>query len=81
MDIPDVGLLALEDAETGEIAWVDTSLPSWRKEFQARNQQRYNAMTQVFNSNQVDRVSVTTSKDYSDALTHFFKQRARRLRR
>ena len=81
MNIPDVGLLALEDAETGEIAWVDTSLPSWRQEFQARNQGRFDAMTQVFNSNQVDRVSVTTSKDYSDALTHFFKQRARRLRR
>jgi uncharacterized protein (DUF58 family) len=81
MAIPDVGLLALEDAETGEIAWVDTSLPSWRQDFNGLSQERFDAMTQVFNSNQVDRVSVTTSKDYSAALTHFFKQRARRLRR
>jgi len=30
---PDVGLVALEDAETGEVQWVDTSSRSWRESF------------------------------------------------
>ena len=77
MDIPDVGLLALEDAETGEIAWVDTSQPGWRQDFNQRTRERQVATQQVFTRAQVNRVPVTTSKDYTATLTHFFKRRAR----
>jgi len=81
LEIPNVGLLALEDAETGEITWVDTSQSSWRQEFQNRATQRDTAKGQLFLNSQVDRVSITTAEDYADALAHFFKARARRLRR
>ncbi len=81
LEIPNVGLLALEDAESGEIVWVDTGQSSWRQEFQNRAAQRDAAKGQLFLNSQVDRVSVTTAEDYADALAHFFKARARRLRR
>jgi len=81
LDIPDVGLLALEDTESGEIAWIDTSQTSWRQEFQGRATQRDAAKAQTFLNSQVDRVPITTAEDYADALTHFFKARARRIRR
>jgi len=81
MGIPDVGLLSLEDAETGEIVLLDTSLPSWRKEFQNYAQERLASKEKVFNETRVDRISVTTSHDYTAALTGFFKSRARQLRR
>jgi len=35
----------------------------------------------LFLNAQVDHVSVTTAEDYANALAHFFKARARRLRR
>jgi len=81
LDIPDVGLLALEDTESGEIAWIDTSQTSWQQEFQSRATQRDAAKAQTFLNSQVDRVPITTAEDYADALTHFFKARARRIRR
>jgi uncharacterized protein (DUF58 family) len=81
LEIPNVGLLALEDAESGEISWVDTSQSSWRRAFQDRAAQRDTDKTQLFRETRVDRVPITTAEDYANALMHFFKARARRLRR
>ena len=80
-EIADVGLMALEDAETGEICWVDTSSQEWRDSF-AEGVRRLNASkNQVFASYNVDRIHVTTDQDYVAGLTAFFKRRARRLAR
>ena len=81
LEIPNVGLLALEDAESGEVTWIDTNQSSWRREFQDRSAQRNILKEQLFLNAQVDRVSITTAEDYANALTHFFNARARRLRR
>ena len=35
-EIADVGMLALEDAESGELIWLDTSEPAWRERFAQR---------------------------------------------
>lgn len=80
-NIPNVGLLTLEDAESGEIVLLDTSLPGWRKDFQRNATERLEAKEKVFNGAQVDRIPVTTSEDYTLALTQFFKRRERQLRR
>ena len=80
-EIADVGLLALEDAETGELAWIDSSNPEWRAAFTARVEQMESAKLELFRSFGVDRIQVTTDKDYVAGLTGFFKQRARRLKR
>jgi uncharacterized protein (DUF58 family) len=78
---PDVGMLALEDAETGQIQWVDTSSRQWRQAFTERVNELQFARERVFRKAKVDRINITTDSDYVVPLTNFFEQRARRLRR
>ena len=78
---PNVGLLALEDAETGRIQWVDTSSRSWRESFTERVNELRLARQRVFRQAKVDRIDITTDAEYVTPLTMFFEKRARRLRR
>jgi uncharacterized protein (DUF58 family) len=78
---PNVGMLALEDAETGEIQWVDTGNRQWRKAFVERVNELQLARNRVFRKAKVDRIDITTDADYVVPLTTFFERRARRLRR
>ncbi|MCB0210020.1 MAG: DUF58 domain-containing protein [Anaerolineae bacterium] len=78
---PDVGLVAIEDAETGEMQWIDTSNRKWREEFTERVNELHTARERVFRKAKVDRIEVTTDSDYVVPLTNFFEQRARRIRR
>lgn len=74
-----VGMLALEDAETGELRWVDTSSRKWRDSFQRRVQRLESAKNELFTSLNVDRVKITTAEDYVSGLTAFFKERSRKV--
>jgi uncharacterized protein (DUF58 family) len=79
-DIADVGLIALEDAESGELVWVDTSDPIWRKKFASQTDQFRESRKRVLASAGVDHININTDQDYVKALTLFFQKRARRLR-
>lgn len=81
LEIPDVGLLALEDAESGELVWVDTSSQTWRESFKEGQMRLVEEKKQLFRRAQIDCIEVTTSEEYVTALTTFFQKRARRLRR
>ena len=52
-----------------------------RQEFERRSRERRMVRDDVFNVARVDRIPVTTAEDYTAALTGFFKNRARQLRR
>ncbi len=78
-NIAPVGLMVLEDAETGELTEVDTADPAWRKAFNARQEQMDTAIRQVLNGAKVDRIDLATSDDFVNALTRFFQNRMRRL--
>lgn len=78
---PDVGLVALEDAETGRVQWVDTSSRQWREAFIDRVQESQVARNRVFRQAKVDRIDITTDAEYVTPLLTFFERRARRLRR
>jgi uncharacterized protein (DUF58 family) len=78
-NIAPVGLMVLEDAETGELMEVDTSDPAWRKAFTARQIETDAEIRQVLNGAKVDRISMATPDDFASALTHFFQKRMRRL--
>ena len=80
-DIPDVGLLVLEDAETGALRQVDTSSRRWRNEFEAGVRRFEADRSYAFTSSKVDRVGVTTDRDYVADLVTFFKQRSKRTAR
>jgi hypothetical protein len=70
--------LALEDAESGELVWVDTGSVAWRKAFRKQVAERTAVKRRIFNRAQVDRIGVTTEQDYVGALAKFFQRRAGR---
>ena len=80
-EMADVGLLALEDAESGQLRWVDTGSKEWKREFTDRVARLKEGKREVFTAAGVDRISVTTERDYVAELGAFFKDRLRRLRR
>jgi uncharacterized protein (DUF58 family) len=78
---PGVGLVALQDAETDRIQWVDAGAERWRAQFENQST-RFRAMREdVLNKAQVDRVDLTVDADYVRALTEFFRRRMRRSQR
>ncbi len=79
-DLKDVGLLTLEDPETGEIAWVDTGSRTWREAFHQRVLQLENGKSRVLRRANVDHITIGTDEDYTAPLTTFFHERARRIR-
>ena len=80
-EMADVGLLALEDAESGQLRWVDTGSKEWKREFTDRVARLEEGKREVFTAAGVDRISVTTERDYVAEVGAFFKDRLRRLRR
>ena len=80
-EISDVGVIALEDAESGRLRWVDTSDREWRRSFSERVARLDEDKNDVFAAAGVDRVRVTTERDYIAEVGTFFKNRLRRLSR
>ena len=80
-EIADVGILALEDAESGQLRWVDTGSSEWKREFSERVAHLEEHKREVLIAAGVDRISVTTERDYVAEVGAFFKDRLRRLGR
>ena len=78
--LENVGLLALEDPETGEITWADTGSRAWRDLFHTRILDMEAAKVQALRQANVDHIDIGTEQEYTAPLTAFFKQRARRAR-
>ncbi len=78
---PDVGLVALQDAETGQRVWVDSGTSAWREAFAQQSQARRDAQNTAFMHAKVDHIPVMTGEDYVIPLMSFFETRARRWRR
>jgi uncharacterized protein (DUF58 family) len=76
--LPDVGLLKLRDAETGEETYVDTSSKKVRNLHASWWRQRQNKMNDAFTESMVDAVSIRTDKDYVKALLGMFQKRTGR---
>ena len=75
-----VGLIALEDPETGEIVWVDTGSKTWQKVYSENISRLEKSKKGVFRKAKVDYIGIGTNEDYTVPLTSFFRERARRLR-
>ncbi len=74
-ELPDVGIVEVEDAETGERSWLDTSSPRvrefWAEQYNSRNE----AMVSLLTHNRVDMAEVATNGDYVKELLKMFKKR------
>ena len=80
-EIADVGIIALEDAESGHRRWVDTGDRQWRRDFSERVARLDEEKSEVFAAASVDRVRVTTERDYLAEVGAFFRNRLSRLSR
>lgn len=78
-NIANVGLLSLQDAETGELVEVDTSDAAWRAAFAKRTAEYDAAKRRVWNAARVDRIELLTPEDHVGALTRFFQRRIKRM--
>ncbi|MCS7055245.1 MAG: DUF58 domain-containing protein [Thermoflexales bacterium] len=79
-ELPDVGLVVMEDAETGEQIYVDTSDTRFRKRFEEAARRREAALNEAFKRAGVDALSLSTDEDLVDALMRFATRRKRRRR-
>lgn len=72
-ELPDVGLLKLRDAETGERLWVDTSVKTVREAYAANWLSQQAALDSLFARTGTRNVSVRTDEDYVKALMRLFR--------
>jgi uncharacterized protein (DUF58 family) len=75
-ELPDVGLIKLNDAESGQRIWIDTSDKRVRISYKHSWAESQLALQKSFTKSGVDLVSMTTSDDYVKALMRLFKMRA-----
>jgi uncharacterized protein (DUF58 family) len=73
-----VGLMKVEDTETGNLKWVDTSNKTIRKEFRKNYLSFEKNIKQTLQNSAVDHIDIKTGKDYVKPLINFFKNRGRR---
>jgi len=76
--LPDVGMLSLEDAETGELIELDTADPNVRRLFSEQAVGRVERLVSDLRSEGVDTLQLKTDTPYLPALQRFFKSRGRR---
>ena len=78
VELPDVGLIELEDAESGERVTIDTRSEEARHLYRELNQRADAERRQVFRANQVDSIHIRTDESYVKPIIQFFRQRASR---
>ena len=77
-ELPDLGLLTIEDAETGEQLFVDTHDRGFRKRFAEQAEKRENALRAAFRDAAVDALELSTEDDVVASITKFANLRKRR---
>jgi uncharacterized protein (DUF58 family) len=77
-ELPDLGVLALEDAETGEVIQLDTASAAVRRLFKEESAKRNRRLVSDFRAEGVDTLQLQTDTPYIPALQRFFKTRERR---
>jgi hypothetical protein len=76
-ELPNVGIIALEDAETGEIIELDTARSAIRKRFSELSLERSQRLRNDLRAEGVDTVQLRTDAPYIPTLQRFFKSRGR----
>jgi uncharacterized protein (DUF58 family) len=73
-----VGLLPLEDSETGRVQWVDTSSRKVREHFEKQARLKLEESKDILRRSGVDEVEVMTTGSSVDPLMRYFRNRDRR---
>ena len=76
--LPDVGLVEIEDPETGELLLVDTSSAKVRREFSERALEEESHLSRMFLKSGIETLYISTDKPYIDGVRALFKRRAKK---
>lgn len=75
-EIPDVGLVEMEDPESGELLLVDTSSKSVREAFKSKALSEKEELKRFFLKSGIDTLDIATDRAYIDDVKALFKRRA-----
>jgi uncharacterized protein (DUF58 family) len=78
--LPEAGLIALRDPETGRAVLLDGSDPRSRQAYEAARHAAYRERLALLRSADVDVIELRTGDSAADALTRYFRLRERRKR-
>jgi uncharacterized protein (DUF58 family) len=78
LELPALGRLVLEDAETGEVVELNTSAVAGRNAFAARQQQFHADLARQFRSSGIEAIQLRTDVPYGATLAKFFETREKR---
>jgi uncharacterized protein (DUF58 family) len=77
-EFPDLGLIPMQDEESGQIRWVNTSDKNVRDAFKLNALKRTGILTDVFKRSGVDTAAIGTHEAYVKPLMTLFKKRERK---
>ncbi len=77
-EIPNIGLVKVKDAETGQVRWIDTSNSQIRQEYNNWWKLKDYRLKEIFNKAGVDFVNLKTDVDYISSLSNLFRKRESR---
>lgn len=77
VELPDIGLIQMKDAETGEVKWIDTGNKSIRQNYKKNYLRNKEEVNQLFKNSGVDTIQLRTDMDYIKPLIQFFKRRVK----
>ncbi len=77
-DLPDLGIIPFQDAETGREIMIDTSSEKVRNAYKVRRLKEKNELNNYFLRNKVDSIRVYTNQSYIRPLANFFQRRINR---
>lgn len=80
MEIPDIGLIELEDIESGETILLNTSDSDFQQKYIEGAKAHQESIQQLFKSMNLDHIDIQTGEPYDIPLIKFFRKRARRVR-
>jgi uncharacterized protein (DUF58 family) len=78
LELPALGRLILEDAETGKVVEVNTTVLRHRTAFKERQVRAQMELARMFRSSNIDAIQLLTGQPYGAALGRFFETREKR---
>lgn len=80
-ELPNIGMMPVYDAETGEELVIDTSIRSIRDDYAAHYIKRAEDLKKMSRKNKIDLITINTNESYVEPLSRFFKNRGKQQRK
>jgi len=78
IDLPNIGYIELEDAETGDFRIINTGSKTLRDSYKKASMKRLKNIKQFFERNGIDYIDIRTDQFYLDEIVKFFRYREKR---